>query len=154
MGSSVVIVEREELVATPNHPYPVVASSMPPGYEEVMAAKVRVKRVHDDATADDGQRVLVDRVWPRGVSKEKADLTEWCRDVAPTTELRRWYSHDPDKWAEFGKRYRKELQTAEAQKALTHLQTLARKGRLTLLTASKRDDISQATVLAELLDDR
>lgn len=117
-----------------------------------MATKVRVKRVQDEASTEDGQRVLVDRVWPRGISKERAALSEWCKDVAPTTELRKWYAHDPDKWTEFRKRYRAELDSGAAKEALAHLKTLAGRGRLTLLTASKRDDISQATVLAELLN--
>jgi uncharacterized protein YeaO (DUF488 family) len=127
---------------------------MSPRYEELMAAKVQVKRVHDDATDEDGQRVLVDRVWPRGLSKASADLSEWCKDVAPSTTLRTWYSHDPDRWEEFRERYRKELQSGEAKEALAHLKALAGHGRLTLLTASRRDDISQATVLAELLNGR
>lgn len=115
---------------------------------------MKVKRIQDDLAGDDGQRVLVDRVWPRGISKRSAGLTEWCKDVAPSTGLRQWYAHDPEKWTEFGARYRKELQTGEAKEALAHLRTLAGRDRLTLLTASKRDDISQATVLAEVLNDR
>jgi uncharacterized protein YeaO (DUF488 family) len=116
-------------------------------------AKVRVRRIYDDAQKSDGTRVLVDRVWPRGVSKDKAELDEWVKDVAPSTELRKWYSHDPEKFDEFSRRYRKELDDEDAAKALDELRDFAKKGRLTLLTASKRDDISQATVLADILND-
>lgn len=112
---------------------------------------VRVRRVQDDPQRQDGTRVLVDRIWPRGVSKTRAALDEWCKDVAPSTELRRWYAHDPDKFEEFGRRYRDELDGSEQAAALERLRTVAAGGRLTLLTASKRADISQATVLAELI---
>ncbi len=112
---------------------------------------VKVGRPYDPRARRDGTRVLVDRIWPRGLSKEKADLDEWCKQVAPSTTLRRWYGHDPDRFAEFGRRYRSELTEPERAEALAHLRELAGKGALTLLTASKRDDISEATVLAELL---
>jgi len=110
---------------------------------------VRVKRIYDAPAPEDGRRVLVDRVWPRGVSKEHAELALWCKDVAPSTELRKWYGHDPDKFTEFRARYLKELETAGAAEALADL--AATDGRLTLLTASKAVDISQAAVLADLL---
>jgi uncharacterized protein YeaO (DUF488 family) len=96
--------------------------------------------------------VLVDRLWPRGVSKARADLTEWCKEVAPSTELRKWYGHDPERYDEFARRYRAELGDTEHAAALAHLKELARHGRLTLLTAAKRSDISEATVLADLLN--
>ncbi len=94
----------------------------------------------------------MDRVWPRGLSKERADLDRWCKAVAPSTELRKWYSHDPDKLAEFTKRYLGELEEPERAGALAELHETARHGTLTLLTASKRSDISQAAVLADLLN--
>ena len=71
--------------------------------------EVRVRRVYDEPAGDDGARVLVDRLWPRGLTKARADLTEWCKEVAPSTELRRWYGHDPAKFNEFARRYRAEL---------------------------------------------
>ena len=117
------------------------------------AHTVQVRRIYDEAQKSDGTRVLVDRVWPRGVSKDKAELDEWVKDVAPSTELRKWYSHDPEKFDEFARRFREELQSDDAAQALDELGELAQKGTLTLLTASKRDDISQATVLAEILND-
>ena len=117
------------------------------------AHTVQVRRIYDEAEKSDGTRVLVDRVWPRGVSKDKAELDEWVKDVAPSTELRKWYSHDPEKFDEFARRFREELQSDDAAQALDELRELAQKGTLTLLTAAKRDDISQATVLAEILND-
>ncbi len=113
--------------------------------------KVRVRRVYDGRAPGDGNRVLVDRIWPRGMTKEKAELDEWCKSIAPSTELRKWYHHDPERFIEFARRYRAELTEPERAEALEHLRTLARDRNLTLLTASKAVDISEATVLAELL---
>jgi len=113
--------------------------------------KVQVGRPYDPRTRGDGARVLVDRIWPRGLSKEKADLDEWCKQAAPSTTLRKWYSHDPERFEEFGRRYRAELKEPERLEALTHLRDLAKRRTLTLLTASKRADISEAVVLAELI---
>jgi len=114
---------------------------------------VQVRRIYDEAQKSDGTRILVDRVWPRGVSKDKAELDDWVKDVAPSTELRKWYSHDPEKFDEFARRFREELKSDDAEQALEELRGLAQRGTLTLLTAAKRDDISQATVLAEILND-
>ena len=118
-----------------------------------MATKpdVRVGRVYDEANDDDGVRVLVDHIWPRGVSKAKAALAEWCRDISPSTELRRWYGHDPAQFEEFTRRYRAELAGPLRAEALQHLRELATGHRLTLLTATKNPDISQAAVLSDLL---
>lgn len=113
--------------------------------------KVRVRRVYDAPEASDGRRVLVDRLWPRGLSKEKAGLDDWCKQVAPSTELRKWYAHDPDKFEEFAERYRAELDDPERAEALDGLRKHAASGTLTLLTAARRSDISEATVLAEVL---
>ena len=112
---------------------------------------VRVRRVYDDPVRADGARVLVDRIWPRGMTKEKAALDEWCKHIAPSTELRKWYSHDPDRFTEFTRRYHDELTSPERADALEHLRKLAADRTLTLLTASKAVDISEATVLAEML---
>ncbi|MDL4774076.1 MULTISPECIES: DUF488 domain-containing protein [Thermomonosporaceae] len=114
-------------------------------------AEVRLGRVYDEPAGADGVRVLVDRVWPRGLSKEKAHLDEWCKQVAPSTELRKWYAHDPERFAEFSRRYRSELRDAERAEALTHLRDLARDRPVTLLTATKDVAISQAAVLAEMI---
>jgi uncharacterized protein YeaO (DUF488 family) len=113
--------------------------------------KVQVRRVYDDPGPGDGTRVLVDRLWPRGMTKEKASLDEWCKQIAPSTALRTWYGHDPERFGEFTRRYGEELTEPERAEALTHLRELAATGTLTLLTASKAADISEATVLAGLL---
>lgn len=113
--------------------------------------KVTVRRAYDAPAHGDGKRVLVDRIWPRGLSKEKADFDEWCKDVAPSTELRKWYNHDPERFAEFGTRYRVELKEPDRAEALEHLRALARQGNLTLITATKQADISEAAVLADLI---
>ncbi|MEO5832337.1 MAG: DUF488 family protein [Nakamurella sp.] len=118
-----------------------------------MAAKheVKVGRPYEPRQYGDGLRVLVDRIWPRGLSKAKADLDEWCTQIAPSTELRKWYGHDPERFEEFGRRYRTEIEEPERAAALAHLSGLAERRVLTLLTASKAVDISEAAVLAELL---
>ena len=113
--------------------------------------KVQVRRVYDAPARGDGHRVLVDRIWPRGLTKEGAHLTEWCKTIAPSTELRKWYHHDPQRFTEFARRYHQELTEPERVGALAHLRTLAKDRNLTLLTASKAVDISEATVLAEML---
>ena len=113
--------------------------------------RVRVGRVYDPSTGQDGKRVLVDRLWPRGMTKARAALDEWCKDVAPSNELRKWYGHDPRLFPQFRRRYLAELGTAERAAAVAHLRDLARDHPLTLLTASKEVTISEAAVLAELL---
>lgn len=112
---------------------------------------VRLRRIYDEPGADDGKRVLVDRVWPRGMRKQDAHIDEWCREVAPSKELRTWYGHDPSKYAEFERRYRAELADDEKATAFAHLTKLADSGTLTLLTATKDIEISQAAVLTGLL---
>ncbi|MEU5719334.1 DUF488 family protein [Streptomyces sp. NPDC020403] len=113
--------------------------------------KVQVRRAYEEPARGDGTRVLVDRIWPRGLTKAKADLDEWCKQVAPSTQLRTWYHHDPDRFEEFGRRYRSELDDPERAEALAHLRELAQGRTLTLLTATKQPEISEAEVLAELL---
>jgi uncharacterized protein YeaO (DUF488 family) len=114
---------------------------------------VRVRRIYDHAAADDGIRVLVDRVWPRGIRKDAAGIDEWVKDVAPSTELRKWYGHVPERFAQFEARYRDELATQTARTALDHLRTLAEHDALTLVTATRDVDHSQAAVLARLLSE-
>jgi uncharacterized protein YeaO (DUF488 family) len=113
--------------------------------------KVQVRRVYEESEPGDGTRVLVDRIWPRGLTKAKAALDEWCKDVSPSDGLRKWYRHDPDRFAEFGRRYRRELQDPRRAEALAHLRGLSRDRPLTLLTATRQPDISEAAVLADLL---
>ena len=114
-------------------------------------SEVRVRRIYDEPTRGDGTLVLVDRVWPRGLSKEKARIDKWCKEVAPSTELRRWYGHEPERFAEFSRRYRAELDDPERATALAHLRRLAEAQRMTVLTATKDIAISQAAVIADLL---
>src|SRR5699024_12271423 len=113
------------------------------------ARHVTVRRIYDEAQKSDGTRILVDRVWPRGVSKDKAELDDWFKAVAPSSELRQWYSHDPAKFDEFSRRYRKQLEDDDAAEALDELRDYATKGTLTLLPASKRDDIRHAPALRQ-----
>jgi uncharacterized protein YeaO (DUF488 family) len=112
---------------------------------------VQVRRVYEEPRSEDGARILVDRLWPRGLTKAKAALDEWCKDVAPSDELRRWYGHDPDRFAEFSRRYRRELKDPAHVAAVAHLRDLANSEPLTLLTATKEPDISEAAVLASVL---
>jgi uncharacterized protein YeaO (DUF488 family) len=112
---------------------------------------VKVRRIYDAAMPQDGTRVLVDRIWPRGVTKARAHLDEWCKDISPSTELRKWYSHDPALFEEFARRYRDELSESPRAAALAHLRELAKGQTLTLLTATKNADLSEAAVLADLV---
>ena len=112
---------------------------------------VRVRRVYDSPDPADGHRVLVDRLWPRGLAKSAAAVDEWLRAVAPSDELRRWYGHETAKFAEFRDRYTAEFGTPERAEALAHLRELADPGPLTLLTATRDVEHSQAAVLAEHL---
>jgi uncharacterized protein YeaO (DUF488 family) len=113
--------------------------------------KVRVRRVYEAPEAADGTRVLVDRLWPRGLAKAKAALDDWCKNVAPSDELRQWYGHEPGRFAEFSRRYQRELEDPDRAAALTRLRELSENRQLTLLTATREPDISEAAVLAELL---
>ena len=114
---------------------------------------VAVKRVYQSPSHSDGLRLLVDRLWPRGLSKQRAAVDEWLRDLAPSDQLRRWYHARPDHWGMFRRKYLKELALPEAEAALSHLYHLAHKRkRLTLLFASKDETRNNAVVLRELLD--
>ena len=112
-----------------------------------------VRRVYDEQPPA-GYRVLVDRLWPRGVSKEKAAIDQWAKDVAPSDGLRRWYGHEPDKFAEFARRYRAELATAPGKEALSHLRAAAEKRPVTLVTATRDVERSGAAVLLDVLAGR
>jgi uncharacterized protein YeaO (DUF488 family) len=113
-----------------------------------MKTRVRLKRVYDPPSSEDGRRVLVDRLWPRGLSKQKARLDDWLKEVAPSHELRRWFGHDPERWAEFRRRYEEELKGAPA---LEQLKRMAAEGPLTLLYAARDEAHNEAVVLAEHL---
>jgi uncharacterized protein YeaO (DUF488 family) len=122
-----------------------------PGPSPTMTGGVRIGRIYDPGAPEDGRRVLVDRIWPRGLSKEKAGLDEWCREVSPSTALRKWYAHDHSRFDEFARRYRAELEEPDRAGARHHLEEVARHGPLTLLTATKDPNFSHAMVLAALL---
>lgn len=112
---------------------------------------VRIRRIYEESTPQDGKRILVDRLWPRGVSKQAARIDEWLKAVAPSPDLRRWYGHEPDRFSEFKQRYADELADADHADAWRHLVDEAANGTITLLTATKDVDRSEAAVLAEWL---
>ena len=116
-----------------------------------MATNIRVRRAYEPPAGDDGLRVLVDRLWPRGLARTDAHVDEWLKEVAPSTELRRWFGHDPERFAEFGRRYRAELAGAPARDALRRLRDLAAAGPVTLLTATRDLDHSHTRILLEKL---
>ena len=117
-----------------------------------MGKDVTYRRIYDDPSATDGRHILVDRIWPRGVRKQDAHLDAWMPDVAPSTELRRWYGHDPDRYTEFRRRYLEELRDPARREAVDRLRESAGGDRMTLLTASRDLEHSQAAVLAHWLN--
>jgi uncharacterized protein YeaO (DUF488 family) len=121
-----------------------------PDSEAVMSKHVvHVKRVYEPPAADDGERVLVDRVWPRGVTKQAASLSLWMKDVAPSSELRKWFGHDPERWTEFRRRYRAELDANK--EPVNQLRDMVRHGAVTLVYGAHDEAHNQAVVLAEYL---
>ena len=112
-------------------------------------SQVHVRSVRDEPASGDGYRVLVDRLWPRGVRKEEADLDEWLKDIGPSTELRTWFGHDPEKFEEFARRYEAELEGSEECEHLTEV--VAEHGRVTLLFGAADREHNQAVVLQDLL---
>lgn len=107
--------------------------------------KINIKRVYEAPAKEDGIRILVDRLWPRGLTKEKASVDVWLKEIAPSTELRKWFSHDPDKWAAFQKRYHKELKENKEQVSL--LKEQMKKGTVTLVYGAKDEEHNEALVL-------
>ena len=110
--------------------------------------KVKIKRVYENPDKEDGFRILVDRLWPRGLIKEKASIDLWLKDIAPSTELRKWFGHDPGKWEEFRERYRREIKTNGEQASL--LKEHMKKGMVTLVYGAKDEEHNEALVLKEL----
>lgn len=115
--------------------------------------RFEIRRVYERRARRGGHRVLVDRLWPRGISKTEASLDEWLKDAAPSAELRRWYGHEPAKFDEFARRYRVELTASPASDAVAHLLEIARNHPVTLLTATRDLDHSGARVLYDHLTD-
>lgn len=110
---------------------------------------IRIKRVYEEPNGEDGTRILVDRLWPRGLTKEKAKVDLWLKDIAPSTELRKWFAHDPAKWAEFRSRYREELKRNKKQVSL--LKQEAGKGTVTLVYGANDQQHNEAVILQSLL---
>ncbi|HNQ56452.1 MAG: DUF488 domain-containing protein [Candidatus Desulfobacillus denitrificans] len=110
---------------------------------------IKLKRAYETPAKSDGMRILVDRLWPRGLSKARAAIDHWLKEVAPSNELRQWFGHDPEKWPEFRKRYRAELKD---NPALAELRDLSRKGTVTLVYSAKDELHNQAVVLRQVLD--
>jgi uncharacterized protein YeaO (DUF488 family) len=115
---------------------------------------VKVKRIYAEPSNDDGRRVLVDRLWPRGINKDAAHLAAWLKDLAPSAELRRWFSHAPQRWREFYRRYLQELQDPAKAQLLQNLLDQARRGTVTLVFAAKDEERNNAVVMKNYLDDR
>ena len=116
------------------------------------AGSISIRRVYAaDEGPDGGKRILVDRLWPRGVRKDQLRADEWLRDLGPSDELRKWFAHDPDRWAEFQRRYRLELRQARQQELLRHLAELAEHGPVTLLYSARDEEHNQAVVLRVVL---
>ena len=115
------------------------------------AGTVQVRRVYEERRRGDGSRVLVDRLWPRGLRKAEAGFDEWCKEAAPSPELRKWYGHDPARFDEFRRRYRAELRDGAGARAVAHLRRFAERRTLTLLTATKDLGTSGAVVLADVV---
>jgi uncharacterized protein YeaO (DUF488 family) len=115
--------------------------------------RVKLRRVYDEPSRADGTRILVDRVWPRGLRKDRARIDEWLKEVAPSTQLRQWYGHDPDRFAEFTHRYLIELADPDRAEAVEQLRKMARDQTVTLLTTTKDIEHSQAAVLLSLIKD-
>ena len=112
-------------------------------------ANIRIKRAYEEPGREDGTRILVDRLWPRGLTKEKARIDLWLKDVAPSTELRKWFAHDPGKWEEFRSRYLEELKRNKEQLSL--LKQEAAKGAVTLVYGAKDQEHNEAVILQRLL---
>jgi uncharacterized protein YeaO (DUF488 family) len=111
---------------------------------------IQTKRAYDTAYRQDGMRILVDRIWPRGLSKDRAQIDLWAKDIAPSTELRKWFGHDPGKWEEFKKRYFKEL--ARHQEDLQTLLDQTEKNKLTLVYGAKQQRFNNANALKEYIE--
>ncbi len=111
---------------------------------------LKIKRVYEPPAAEDGYRILVDRIWPRGITKAKADIKEWRRDLAPSTDLRKWYGHDPDKWDEFRRRYRAELEAAGKISDIREIADMARSQDVTLVFGARDPFHNQAVAVKEI----
>jgi len=116
---------------------------------KIAAYRVRLKRAYESAAADDGTRILIDRLWPRGVKKTDAAIDEWIKEIAPSTELRKWFGHDPERWPEFKRRYKAEIR--QGREPFERLRALARHGRITLVFSAHDEAHNDAVVLKKML---
>jgi uncharacterized protein YeaO (DUF488 family) len=119
--------------------------------ERISADHVRLKRAYEPPASDDGARILVDRLWPRGIKKTDAAIDEWMKEIAPSTELRKWFGHDPERWQEFRRRYQSEIR--QHPEELHQLRTLAQHGRITLVYSARDEAHNDAVVLRDVLLD-
>jgi len=110
---------------------------------------IQLKRIYEAGSKEDGYRILVDRLWPRGFTKKKAALDLWLKEIAPSNELRKWFGHDPDKWKEFQKKYRQELK--QNKEAVDILNDYIQKGKVTLLYAAKDEEHNEAQVIKDFI---
>ena len=113
---------------------------------------IKVNRIYDPVSPDDGKRILVDRLWPRGIKKDEAEINEWLKDIAPSDGLRKWFSHDPNKWQEFKNRYIKELKNNS--ELIERLKAVAKKEKVTLLFSAKDVEHNNAVVLKEVIEEK
>jgi uncharacterized protein YeaO (DUF488 family) len=113
---------------------------------------LKIKRAYEDKAVADGKRVLIDRLWPRGVSRDRLGIDEWIKDIAPSTELRQWFAHEPEKWLEFRKKYKEELSGSEKVQQLKDLARAAKNGNVSLIYAAKDTEHNNARVLEEVID--
>ena len=113
---------------------------------------IKIKRAYDEVSPDDGERILVDRLWPRGIKKDEARIDTWIKEIAPSDELRKWFAHDPAKWQEFRKKYREELK--EQSNLIELLKNKATRGNITLIFSARDTEHNNAVVLSELISKR
>jgi uncharacterized protein YeaO (DUF488 family) len=113
---------------------------------------IKIKRAYDEVSPDDGERILVDRLWPRGIKKDEAKIDEWMKEIAPSNELRKWFAHDPSKWKEFKKRYMEELK--DQSTLIEILINRAKRGNITLIFSARETEHNNAVVLSELISKR
>ncbi len=122
------------------------------GNDREAAIMIKIKRVYDEPSRDDGKRILIDRLWPRGLKKEDARIDEWIKEIAPSNELRKWFNHDPDKWREFKRRFFAELR--RTQVVVDGIISASRKGTVTLLFGAKEERFNNAVALQEYIESR
>ncbi len=112
---------------------------------------LKIKRAYDKKESGDGKRILIDRLWPRGLSKAEADIDEWIKELGPSTELRKWFGHDPERWAEFRERYTRELSELDKRALLENISQMARRQNVTLIYSAKDTEHNNVKVLEEII---